>query len=377
MTEHLPARVAQHSLRPTSLDDAAKIAKAMAESGMFGFKSPQQALSIMLLADAEGLHPAAAARDYHVIEGRPTLKADAMLGRFQAAGGKVEWHERNERIVRATFTHEAGGSLEVEWTIERANNVKSKNGKPITEKLVWKNYPAQMLTARCISEGVRTVFPGVIAGMYAPEEFDAIPGEVQQMPDPQPEQQLTPPEIEKPPVVAKTKSSTDHMIKRINSMADVASLDAYLERKASVIAQMQASHRNKIQSAIRAKRDALREAPPEGEMPEPELTGEGPFVEQPPAAADAEVVEGEVVTEGEETPPAEEAAPESAVERFSKAMEQKIKMAPTEEKLDGMWDAHAQKLARVKKGSKETWKKLYEMKRERAAVLREFEAEDA
>src|SRR5207253_3013162 len=34
----------------------------------------------------------------------------------------------------------------------------------------WKNYPRQMLTARVISEGIRTVLPGVVAGVYTPEE---------------------------------------------------------------------------------------------------------------------------------------------------------------------------------------------------------------
>jgi hypothetical protein len=34
----------------------------------------------------------------------------------------------------------------------------------------WKNYPKAMLRARCISEGIRTVYPGCIVGVYTPEE---------------------------------------------------------------------------------------------------------------------------------------------------------------------------------------------------------------
>ncbi len=67
------------------------MAIAVSKSGLFGMKTPDQAIALMLLCQAEGLHPAIAARDYHIIQGRPALKADAMLARFQQAGGKVEW----------------------------------------------------------------------------------------------------------------------------------------------------------------------------------------------------------------------------------------------------------------------------------------------
>jgi len=69
-----------------------RMATTVAKSGLFGMKTPEQALSLMLLSQAEGIHPMIAVRDYHIIQGRPSLKTDTMLARFQAAGGKVEWH---------------------------------------------------------------------------------------------------------------------------------------------------------------------------------------------------------------------------------------------------------------------------------------------
>ncbi|MCX7689084.1 MAG: hypothetical protein N2045_14060, partial [Fimbriimonadales bacterium] len=42
----------------------------------------------------------------------------------------------------------------------------------------WEKYPRAMLRARVVSEGVRTVFPGVIVGLYTPEEvrdFEPVP----------------------------------------------------------------------------------------------------------------------------------------------------------------------------------------------------------
>jgi len=144
--------------------DMEKMATVIAQSGLFGVKNPTQALALMLLSQAEGLHPVMAARDYHVIQGRPTLKADTMLARFQAAGGKVDWSEYTDTAVAGTFSHPSGGKIKVEWTMEMARKAN------LTGKDVWKQYPRAMLRARVISEGIRTVFPGVLAGMYTPEE---------------------------------------------------------------------------------------------------------------------------------------------------------------------------------------------------------------
>lgn len=151
-------------LAPVSVGDIEKMALAVAKSGMFGVRTPEQAMSLMLIAQAEGLHPAIAARDYHVIQGRPALRADAMLARFQAAGGRVEWVDHTDAKVSARFSHPLGGSVLIDWTIERAKNA------GLTNKETWRAYPRQMLRSRVISEGVRAVFPGVAVGTYTVEE---------------------------------------------------------------------------------------------------------------------------------------------------------------------------------------------------------------
>jgi hypothetical protein len=145
--------------------DVEKMAIAIAKSGLFGVKNPEQAMALMLIAQAEGYHPAIAARDYHVIQGRPTLKADAMLARFQSSGGKVEWREYSDERVTGVFSHPQGGSISVTWEIAQAKRIglyKPGSG--------WEKYPRAMLRARVISEAIRTVYPGCIAGSYTPEE---------------------------------------------------------------------------------------------------------------------------------------------------------------------------------------------------------------
>lgn len=168
---HYPAPVIPYA-------DMERMATVIAQSGLFGVKHPTQALALMLVAQSEGLHPASAARDYHVIQGRPTLKTDAMLARFQSAGGRVTWHEYSDAVVSATFSHPAGGSVRIEWTLERAK------AAGLSGKDVWRQYPRAMLRARVISEGIRTVYPGVLSGMYAPEEVRDMAPEAASEPPP-------------------------------------------------------------------------------------------------------------------------------------------------------------------------------------------------
>jgi hypothetical protein len=144
------------------------MAQAIAESKLFGIQTPAQALALGLLCQAEGRHPAEAARDYHIINGKPSLKSEAMLARFQQAGGRVEWHEYTHDSVSGTFSHPQGGTLKVSWTMQDATRA------GLTSNPTWKKFPRQMLKARCISEAVCGIFPAVLSGLYAPEEVSDI-----------------------------------------------------------------------------------------------------------------------------------------------------------------------------------------------------------
>jgi len=146
------------------IDSLEKMGKYIAESGLFGVKNPTQAVALMLIAQAEGRHPASAAQDYHIIQGRPSLKSDTMLARFQGSGGKVEWVTYTDTKVAGKFSHPSGGTVTVDWDMDRAK----KAG--LGAKDSWKNYPRAMLRARVISEAIRTVYPAVLGGMYTPEE---------------------------------------------------------------------------------------------------------------------------------------------------------------------------------------------------------------
>ncbi len=146
------------------LSDIERMGQYIAASRLYGVRTPEQAIAIMLVSQAEGRHPALAARDYHIIDGTPSLKIDAMYTRFQSAGGAIKWGRYDDEAVSATFSHPQGGQVEVEWTIARAAQA------GLASKMNWKKYPRQMLRARVLSEGIRTVCPGVAVGIYSTEE---------------------------------------------------------------------------------------------------------------------------------------------------------------------------------------------------------------
>lgn len=157
---------------PYSVPDMERMARAVVESRLFGISSEAQAMTLMLLAQAEGRHPVLAARDYHIIEGRPSKSSEAMMRDFLAAGGQVDWHQLDDDAAEASFRHARGGEVTLRWDIARAKQagLLGRRGD------MYGKYPRAMLRSRCVSEGIRTVFPAATSGMYVPEETaDIVP----------------------------------------------------------------------------------------------------------------------------------------------------------------------------------------------------------
>ena len=146
------------------MDQLQQMAGAFAKSGMFGAKTPDQCMALLLLAHAEGIHPAIAMRDFDLIQGRPAKKAEAMHRSFLAAGGSVEWHALDDTQADATFSHPQGGTARIKWDMKRVEQAK------IANEAMYQKFPRAMLRSRCISEGCRTVFPAATSGLYEPGE---------------------------------------------------------------------------------------------------------------------------------------------------------------------------------------------------------------
>ena len=242
------------ALGPT-YEQVKEMAHYFARSGMFGVKTPEQAFSLLMIAQSEGLHPARAMQEYHVIQNRPTLKAEAMLGRFQQAGGKVKWVKHENDEVIAEFTHDASGTTEVSWNMDRAKQA------GITGNGTWGKYPRQMLRARVISEGVRLSYPACIVGFYAPEELAAD--------DP-----LPPPETPAQPEA----SRSDSLIEQINACETMNDLEQLAMQKTSDIIAMPEKDRTATQQAIASKRQDLGNVPKDAEFTERDPEADKAFI---------------------------------------------------------------------------------------------------
>jgi hypothetical protein len=160
------------TLPPTlthSLDDIERLAEAVAKSRMFGITTKEQAMVLMAISQAEGRHPALAARDYHIIQGKPTKTTEAIQRDFLTAGGTIKWHRLDDTIADATFSHPIGGTVRIDW--DHARVVKAG----LAGREMHQKYTRAMLRARCVSEGVKSVYPAATSGMYTPEEQADIP----------------------------------------------------------------------------------------------------------------------------------------------------------------------------------------------------------
>jgi hypothetical protein len=155
--------------RRFTLEEIERIGTLIAKSNLFGVKTPEQAIALCLIADAEGQHPALAASEYHIIQNQPSLKAKTLMARFQAAGGTVKWIESTDTRAEAEFTHPAGGVITIDWDMDRAKQA------GLHKKDNWLKYPRAMLRARVISEGVPAVFPGA-SRFYTAEEVRDFDG---------------------------------------------------------------------------------------------------------------------------------------------------------------------------------------------------------
>lgn len=149
--------------------DLERMAQTVVNSRLFPVKTAQEAITLFLVAQAEGLHPMTAMRRYDVINGKPAMKTDAMLGGYFARGGKIRWHELTDSVADATFTTQGvPEGVRITWTLADAKRA------GLDSKQTWRQYPRQMLRSRVVREGINATDPIVNQGMYTPEEIQDI-----------------------------------------------------------------------------------------------------------------------------------------------------------------------------------------------------------
>ena len=140
-------------------------------SGIFGLDKPEQGEILAMQCMVEKKSPLELARTYHFIQGQLAIRSDALLAKFHQAGGTVDWTERTDEKVKATF-RKGSSSADIVADLKEYVGNGTALGKDKQLKDNWKKWPRRMLTARAISEGVRLIAPECCFGTYTVEEFD-------------------------------------------------------------------------------------------------------------------------------------------------------------------------------------------------------------
>jgi hypothetical protein len=147
----------------------------LAQSQMFGIRTAADGFVVAATCHQQGISLMQFIETYHIVEGRPSMRADAMLARLLELGGEYEIISRTpeKAEIRATFG-KASGVFAFTWEDAQAEPFpwgKEKDGKRVLKKN-WATPRArmQMLWARAVSDAVRTVCPLANRGTYTPEE---------------------------------------------------------------------------------------------------------------------------------------------------------------------------------------------------------------
>ena len=146
------------------IDQVRVMAKSASASKLFSAKAEEQVFTLMLVAQAENIHPMKALMAYDIINGQPALKASEALARYMDAGGKIKWIKSDAESAKAEFTHPSSGTFDYEYTVKDATDA------GLINKENWKKNLKAMLRARCTSAGIRMSYPRCLNNMYLADE---------------------------------------------------------------------------------------------------------------------------------------------------------------------------------------------------------------
>lgn len=156
---------------PRTLDEVRSLSELMAKSTLLpdALRSKPADVFVSILAGQElGLPPLASVRGVHVVQGKPILSGDTMVG-IVLGSGLCEYFvcvaETDSSVTYETKRRGSPAPQRCTWTMDDAKRAE------LTGKDNWKKYPRAMLKARAKAVLARDVYPDVLAGCYDPDEI--------------------------------------------------------------------------------------------------------------------------------------------------------------------------------------------------------------
>lgn len=152
--------------------DVERLGDVFARSGYFKDASDSAKAIVKILYGRElGMPPVASMLGIHIIEGKPTLSAQA-LATLVRRSGRYDYRVRQSDATAAVIDFYLGGEKigDYSFTIEEAKTA----GLTGDSRPIWKRYPKAMLFNRAMAAGVRMHCPDLLGGapIYDPDELE-------------------------------------------------------------------------------------------------------------------------------------------------------------------------------------------------------------
>lgn len=177
-------RTFEMELEPRSYEEATIVAEHAAASRLFKeILDPPQAMMLIVLGRRFGLSAVDSLRMIHMIEGKPSMSAQLIVGIVQKSG-MAEYFELDEssKTSATWITKRRGGRKEKSWTFTvddakaaRLGGIWDKEKKILKETFDpnsnWAKFPAVMCSWRAAVFLARVVYADLVGGLYMPDEI--------------------------------------------------------------------------------------------------------------------------------------------------------------------------------------------------------------
>jgi hypothetical protein len=168
----------QQVLRPQTFDQLVMFANMAAKSALVPRdyqNKPENVMLAVQMGSEIGLAPMQSLQNIAVINGRPAVWGDAMLGLCRNSATCKDVVERiegeGEKMTATCIAHRAGSEpVVVQFSVDDAKKALlwGKAGP-------WQQYPKRMLQMRARSFALRDAFPDVLRGLVSAEEAQDTP----------------------------------------------------------------------------------------------------------------------------------------------------------------------------------------------------------
>jgi hypothetical protein len=172
----LPANNGLIRLQPTTFPELIQLAKILAVSDIVPKDlrgKEANVLLVLMFGNEIGITAAQALQNVMVVNGRPCLWGDAVMGLVLASSVYEDSKDEfNEQTMTATFRSKRKGK---DWVVRTFSMLDAAKAKLDKKEGPWQEYPKRMLFHRARSWALRDSFADVLKGFrYYEEERDTI-----------------------------------------------------------------------------------------------------------------------------------------------------------------------------------------------------------